>query len=250
MKKLLILLIAIILTFTVPYGAVKFLSDIIMNWLHEIFSISQTNSYFLGALIHRLIQFLIAMLLLLLVYKQKKINTLFSLNKLRLDLIEFKFLIILWPIMTVIFFIIAILLVDGFVEYLSELYVFTSEWILVRTMRDLFLLDAIAEEVFYRAFMISLLSIGFGKYLKIGNFKISHAALISIPLFTLSHVQVSLYSFKIISYDIIQLILTILTGFIFAYAYEKTRNLTLPIFLHGYTNLAITLSAYMILFFF
>lgn len=250
MKKLLVLILAIFLTFAVPYGAAKFLSDFMMNWLHEIFSLSQASSYFFGVLIHRLIQFLIAILLLLFIFKQKKIAALFKFNTLKMDMIEFKSLFILWPILTVLFLVIAIFVLDGFTEYLSGLYVFTPGWILVRTSRDLFLLDAISEEVFNRAFMIGFLSIGFGKYLKIRKFKLSHAALLSIPLFALSHVQVTLYPFKIISYDIIQLILSLLTGFIFAYSYEKSKSLMLPFLLHGYTNLVITVSAYMILFFF
>lgn len=250
MKKLFVLLLAIFLNFAVPYGAAKFLSDFLMHWFHEIFSLSQASSYFFGALSHRLIQFLIAMLLLLFVFKQKKIVSLFKLSTLRMDMYEFKTLFILWPIMTVLFLVITIFLVDGFAEYLSGLYVFTPEWILVRICRDLFLLDAVSEEVFNRAFMIGLLSIGYGQHIKIGKFKISHAALLSIPLFALSHIQVSLYPFNIISYDIIQLILSILTGFIFAYSYEKSRSLLLPFLLHGYTNLIITVCVYMILFFF
>ena len=249
MKKLFVLLLSIFLTFAIPYGAAKFLSDFMMQRFYEIFSFTQASSYFLGALSHRLFQFLIAMILLLFFSKKLEIKPLFKLNNLKQNIIKFKFLIILWPILIILFFVISINFVNGFAKYLSELYIYTPEWILARISRDFFLLDSIAEEVLYRAFMISLLSLVFEKNLKIGNIKISHAAILSIPLFAFSHIQVSLYPFAIISYDVIQLFLTFITGFIFAYSYEKSSSLTLPIFLHSYTNLVITISAYLILFF-
>lgn len=247
MKKLLVLILAIFLTFAVPYGAAKFFSDFLMRWLHEVFSLSLVSSYFLGAFSHRMIQFLIAMLLLFLIFKKEMIGSFFKLRELRQNLIEFKCLFIFWPIMTVLFFVIAIFRFNGFVEYLSDLYMFMPGWILARASRDLLLLDAIAEEVLYRAFIIGLLSIGFDKHFEMGKFKISHAALLSIPLFAVSHVQILLFPLKIISFDIIQLGLTFFTGFIFAYSYEKSHSLILPILLHGYTNFVITISAYLIL---
>lgn len=248
MKKILILILAIVSTFAIPYGAAKVLSEGVMKWLHGMFSLSTAGNYFLGALSHRVIHFLIAMLLLMLIFKREKIVALFDFSHLKRDMVEFRSIFISWPVLTVLFFGSSMMFVDGFSEYLSSLYASVDGWMLSRISRDFFLLDAIPEEVFYRAFMIGLLSIGFSKYLKIGKFEISHAALLSIPLFALSHVQVLLYPFKVLQYDSIQLVLTMLTGFLFAYAYEKTRSLVLPILIHGYTNLVITVSAYAILY--
>lgn len=141
------------------------------------------------------------------------------------------------------------ILVDGFRDYLSTLYPQASSWLLAQVSRDFLLFDALPEEVFYRAFMIALLSIGFKSVVEFGRFKISHAALLSVPLFAFAHVQVSLFPFAIIQYDMVQLILTMFTGLLFAYAYEKTECLVVPILLHGYTNLVITVSAYVVLLF-
>lgn len=248
MKKILILILAIVLTFAIPYGAAKVLSEGVMKWLHGMFSLSTAGNYFLGALSHRVIHFLIAMLLLMLIFRREKIVALFDFSHLKRDMVEFRTIFILWPVLTVLFFGSSMMFIDGFSEYLSSLYASVDGWMLSRISRDFFLLDAIPEEVFYRAFMIGLLSIGFSKCLRIGKFEISHAALLSIPLFALSHVQVLLYPFKVLQYDSIQLVLTMLTGFLFAYAYERTRSLVLPILIHGYTNLVITVSAYVMLY--
>lgn len=247
MKKLSVGLLAVILTFVVPYGAAKGPADWMMKWLDERFSLSQAGWYFTGALTHRVIHFAIAIALLLMIYGFEDARKRFDFGNLKNDLSEFRWIIMLWPILTVIFFIGSMLMVDGFGDYLSRLYQSTDGWLLARVGRDFMLIDAIPEEVFYRGVMIGLLSLGFKKSIRVRKFQISHAALLSVPLFALSHVQISTYPFSIVQYDTIQLGLTVLTGLLFGYAYEKTRSLVLPILLHGYTNLVITVSAYVIL---
>jgi membrane protease YdiL (CAAX protease family) len=162
-------------------------------------------------------------------------------------MIEFRGVFILWPIITVLFFVGSMVFIDGFGVYLSALYESTDGWMLARVSRDFLLIDAFPEEAFYRAFMIGLLSLGFRNKLSIGKYHLSQAALISVPLFAISHVQVSLIPFTIIAYDTIQLTLTLITGLLFAYAYERTHSIAVPILLHGYTNLVITVSAYVVL---
>jgi membrane protease YdiL (CAAX protease family) len=155
------------------------------------------------------------------------------LSKLKL----FKWVFIIWPILTLAFFLLAKTYIDGFNEYLSNLYPLGLDWFFAKLGRDVLLLDALAEEVLNRALIISLLSIYWKK---------NHAVILSVPIFSLAHIQVNLIPFTVIGYDTIQLCLTMFTGLLFAYSYVKTKNIFVPILLHGYTNMMITLIAYLI----
>ena len=134
----------------------------------------------------------------------------------------------------------------GFAGYITQLYPMEIGSAAIQLGRDALMLDALAEEVLYRALIIQLMGLCWTREVGFGRVQLTQAAWLSIPIFALSHVQVSFFPFRIIGYDPIQLGLTVLTGFIFAYAYEKTQALVLPILIHGYTNLIITITAYAI----
>ncbi len=232
MKKILVLVLAIIIAFAIPYGFAKVISNFIM----EDFVGSGAVYYFLSALSHRFIQFAIAVGVFVFIFKGKNVKMGFNFEDIISKLKLFRWVFIIWPILTLAFFLLATTYIEGFNEYLSNLYPVEVDWFFARLGRDVLLLDALAEEVLNRALVISLLSIYWKK---------SHAVVLSVPIFSLAHIQVELFPFAVIGYDIIQLCLTMFTGGLFAYSYVKTKNLIVPVLLHGYTNMIITLLAYL-----
>lgn len=245
MKKILTLVSAIGLAFIIPYGFAKVFSDFISAHI----SFDASANYLWGAFSHRAIQFFISFALLCMIMKWADIKSNFGLNQVIVGLKRFKWIFVLWPILTMIFFACASRFIEGFNQYLINLYPIDLKWVLAKIGRDVLLLDAFSEEILYRAFIITLLKCAFKESVNIRSFSISHAALLSVPIFALSHIQVSLFPFTIVSYDVIQLGLTLITGLMFAYAYERTQRIMVPVILHGFTNLAITLSAYILLIF-
>lgn len=242
MKKILILILALIITFVIPYGFAKAISDLYA----KSFSDGGAAGFFILKFIHRLAQFIITTILFALIFNRfDDIKMGFSFDDIVNQLKLFKSVVIMWPILTIVFFLLATIFVDGFTDYLSNLYPLETGWVLAKVGRDVLLLDALAEEVLNRALIIQLIAIYWRNRFRLGSWSISHAALLSVPLFVLSHIQVELFPFSITGYDSIQLGLTFFTGLLFAYAYERTKGLLVPIFLHGYTNLTITVVAYL-----
>ncbi|MCD4712271.1 MAG: CPBP family intramembrane metalloprotease [Clostridiales bacterium] len=233
MKKAIVLILSVILAFTIPYGFAKSVSNLIMD---DFVGSGAAYSFF-SALSHRMVQFVIVLGLFALIFRKRNDKMGFNFEDILSKLKLFKWVFIIWPILTLAFFLLAKTYIDGFNEYLSNLYPLGLDWFFAKLGRDVLLLDALAEEVLNRALIISLLSIYWKK---------SHAVILSVPIFSLAHIQVNLIPFTVIGYDTIQLCLTMFTGLLFAYSYVKTKNIFVPILLHGYTNMMITLIAYLI----
>jgi hypothetical protein len=243
MKKLIILILAIIISYAIPYGFAKVFSNILI----ESFSGGGAARFMIGVLSHRFAQLIVTILLFFLLFSRLNFKMGFNFDDIADKLNHFRSVFVIWPVLTAAFFLIATIFIDGFTDYLSNLYPLHSDWFWSKVVCDVLLLDALAEEVLYRAFIIHLIALYWKGSILLGSRSISHAALLSVPLFALSHVQVELFPFSIIGFDPIQLCLTMFTGLLFAYAYERTKNLVVPILLHGYTNLTITLVAYLTL---
>lgn len=237
MKKVFLVIIALFIGMAVPYG----ISKSITEW---ILRLTASEEYVIGVFVHRVTQSIIALLLIRLVYSKPDMKALFSFGSVKAGLKRFKAVFLLWPILTFVFFASAMVLIPDFEAYLSALYPHEAQWFLTRVSRDLFLVDAIPEELLYRAFIMGLLMTAIKYEFKRGKYKLSLAAVLSVPIFSAAHVQVSFFPLMIIQYDVVQLVLTLFTGLLFAYAFERTKSLITPIILHGYTNLVITLCAY------
>lgn len=232
MKKILVLILSIVYAFSIPYGFAK----VISHFLMKDFVGSAAENYFIGALSHRFIQFTIVVGLFAFIFKRMDIKMGFSFENIVCKLKLFKWVFIIWPVLTLVFFMLATYFIKDFSGYLSNLYPLEMDWFFAKLGRDVLLLDALAEEVLNRALVICMLSM---------YWENKHAAVLSVPIFSLAHIQVELLPFTVIGYDIIQLCLTLFTGGLFAYSYVKTKNLIVPILLHGYTNMIITLLAYL-----
>ena len=224
----------------IPYGFVSHLVNVLVAHL----DLSRDLFDFVTAFIHRGLQFILTLLIFKILFKDFKRLGILSIEKSKNSLSFSKLIMILWPLVIITFFTLAHGRVEGFHDYIRIDYPMRGLYPILLPLRDFLLLDALAEEVLYRGLIIAILSKVFTKKLHWNFLNISSAALISIPIFVVAHIQVDFFPFKILFYDEIQLILTLFTGYIFVKAYEDTKGLLMPILLHGYTNLIITLTAY------
>jgi membrane protease YdiL (CAAX protease family) len=243
-KKIFVLIIVISASEVIPYGFAKYIADSFQNFTAQ----TSALSYFLGALVHRSVQFILVLMLLKLLFRAKLSNFGFNFNNKKLSLNIIAYVSVLWPIIILAFFIFSINCINGFSSYLSSKYPSSVSWMIASLSRDALLLDSFAEEILYRSFVILSLERYWKGTVKIKNWSVSHATLLSVPIFVAAHISLTIFPFKVISYDPTQLVLTLFTGLLFAISFEKTRSLFAPIVLHGYTNFIITVAGYLTVF--
>jgi membrane protease YdiL (CAAX protease family) len=243
-KKLFVLVLVISVAEVIPYGFAKYIADSFQSFTLQ----TGPLGYFLGALIHRGVQFVLVLILLKLLFRDRISSLGFNFNNKKLSLKIIAYVSVLWPIIILAFFILSINCMDGFSSYLSNKYPSSGSWLIASLSRDALLLDSFAEEILYRSFVILALVRYWSGTVIIKNWSVSHATLLSVPIFMAAHISLTMFPIKVISYDPIQLVLTLFTGLLFAVSFEKTKSLFAPIVLHGYTNFIITAAGYLTVF--
>jgi membrane protease YdiL (CAAX protease family) len=243
-KRILALIFVIALGEIIPYGFVKYITDYFGRYVLQ----TEPTGYFILALIHRGVQFILVLILIKLLFRDKLSNLGFNLKNKSLSRKIIAYVFIIWPLIIAAFFLFSGAFANGFSEYIHTLYPSGSGWMMTKLGRDILLLDAFAEEILYRLFVISYLGRYWTGSIRIGKWTISHATLLSVPIFVLAHISLNIYPFEVLGYDPMQLLLTAFTGLIFGLVYEKTRSLLAPIVIHGYTNLIITIAGYLTVF--
>lgn len=241
LKKILVLLFVVVIAEIVPYGFAKYIND----FFREFITPNKPFGYFIDALLHRGVQFILVFILIKLLFKDKISKFGFNFNNKRLSLKIIAYVAVIWPVIIVGFFIISLAVLDGFREYLQGNYPLGASWIIAKAGRDILLIDAFAEEILYRSFVILVLAKYWRGSINIAKWNISYSTVLSVPIFMIAHVSLSIFPFAIISYDPVQLLLTFFTGLLFAISFEKTNSLFAPIIIHGYTNFIITIAGYL-----
>lgn len=243
-KKIMVLLVVILAAELIPYGIAKLMDDYFSG-----FFVNVPWRKCISILVHRGAQFLAAFVLLKLVFRCKLSDLGFNLKNKQLSIKILTYVFLIWPIIILAFFLLSIYLVPGFKGYIYGLYPPNAWGIAADLGRDILLLDAFAEEILYRSFVMLTLARYWKGSLQYKGWSVSHAALLSVPIFMFAHVAISIFPFRILYYDPIQILLTFFTGLLFALSFEKTKSLFCPIISHGYTNLIIAVAGYMTTFF-
>lgn len=243
-KKILALIFVIALGEIIPYGFAKYITDYFGKYTLQ----TEPAGYFILALIHRGVQFILVLILIKLLFRDKLSILGFNYKNKSLSCKIIAYVLIIWPLIIAAFFLLSGAFVNGFSVYIHNLYPSDSGWMIAKLGRDILLLDAFAEEILYRLFVISYLERYWTGSIRIGKWAISHATILSVPIFVLAHISLNIYPFEVIGYDPVQLLLTAFTGLIFGLAFEKSRSLLAPIVIHGYTNLIITIAGYLTVF--
>lgn len=244
LKKIIVLLGVIIAAELIPYGISKFMDDSISGMLANV-----PWGIWVSILVHRGMQFLSAYILLKLIFKGKLSDWGFNFKNKQLSLKILTYVFIIWPIIILAFFLLSLHTVPGFSNYIYRLYPPNGWSIAAHLGRDILLLDAFAEEILYRSFVMLVLAKYWQGALRVKGWSISYATLLSVPIFMFAHVSISIFPFQILYYDPVQILLTFFTGLLFAVSYEKTESLFCSVVSHGYTNLIIAIAGFLTTFF-
>lgn len=95
------------------------------------------------------------------------------------------------------------------------------------------LLSGPSEELIFRAFAITMLSL----YLK-GSFfngKLSNASIIAAIIFGLAHIRFAFFPFSM-SYDPFQLVYAAALGLVYGICYESSKSMIYPMIMHSMSN--------------
>jgi membrane protease YdiL (CAAX protease family) len=102
-------------------------------------------------------------------------------------------------------------------------------------------LSGTSEELLFRAFPITLLSILVSKTFRLFNDRVSVplSVIIAVVTFSLAHINWSLDPFRL-QYDILQLLYALAMGIVQGWAYVITRSVLYPMVMHGISNVLVT----------
>ena len=102
-------------------------------------------------------------------------------------------------------------------------------------------LSGTSEELLFRAFPITLLSLFTAKTFRLfsGRVNMPLSVIIAAVTFSLAHVNWTVDPFRL-QYDILQLLYALAMGIIQGWAYVKTRSVVYPMMMHGISNVLVT----------
>lgn len=237
------LLIALALSELIPFEIAAYLTrhfeGVISNWFNIL--PSTACYYFLSALCHRFIQFVIVLVIFKFWFKKPLSDLGLNFNNKTKSLHIIKWVVIIWPILVILFFFISTIGIPDFSNYITAQYPVQGSLKYALILRDTLLLDAFAEETLYRGLIFTVLAFAWQETFQFKGKTYKFVTLLSVPFFVLSHISLSVIPFEVFYYDPVQLALTTLTGILFAAIYDQTNSLFAPIVVHGYTNFIITI---------
>jgi membrane protease YdiL (CAAX protease family) len=109
------------------------------------------------------------------------------------------------------------------------------------TMAFQLFLSGTCEELLFRAFPITLLSMLTSKTFRLLKTQVSVplSVIIAAVMFSLAHINWTVNPFRL-QYDILQLLYALAMGIIQGWAYVKTRSVVYPMMMHGISNVLVT----------
>lgn len=234
MKKARDLIVIFVIAMAAPFAA-GYLTNLFGPWI----GLADPEGLFLWRAIHHIFQGLLGIVILKLYFRKPLREMGFSLDNKALSLRIFKWFVIVWTPIILLFFLCGALFVPGFGGYITGLYPPRWEAVAATLGFDLLMLSAIGEEPIFRPFVGLGLQTRWGKTIRVGRVEVSYAAVLSGVIFMLAHVHFDLMPFRIIHVDPIKLLLNIVLGIFWAAVFERTRSLLCTLLAHTYSNLLI-----------
>ncbi len=102
-------------------------------------------------------------------------------------------------------------------------------------------LSGTSEELLFRAFPVTLLSLLTSKTFRLFRTQVSVplSVIIAAVMFSLAHINWTVNPIRL-HYDILQLLYALALGIIQGWAYVKTRSVVYPMMMHGISNVLVT----------
>ncbi len=144
--------------------------------------------------------------------------------------------ILIWSVIVIAFFVIALNLSQGFGSYIKNLCPPDFCYILKDFIIGV-ILAGISEEPLFRSFVVLTLINYWDDSFKLGKLTVPHVSIISGFIFMTAHIGYNLYpSFTITHLDPLQLLFTFILGTVWSTIFVKTRSLLCPVLAHSGAN--------------
>lgn len=96
-----------------------------------------------------------------------------------------------------------------------------------------FIFPGLSEEILFRSYLITLLMISWKKIYSFKTIEIPLAGIIAAILFSMAHIGINFYPFKVTYYDPIQLFFAFSFGIFYSIIFYKTKSIIAPIVTHN-----------------
>jgi membrane protease YdiL (CAAX protease family) len=190
--------------------------------------------------IHHIVEMLIALTLILILSKQLKVDFSFSLGDRKKGS---KFVVLYFIIFAGITLVVHILML---VNNSLPVYDFPlNKSNILGTLGFQLLLSGPAEEILYRALPITMLVHVLGKGIKV-KWGITLETIIASCLFAIAHMKWSLFPITFEA-DYFQLFYAFIQGIILGKAYQDSRSILYPMFMHSISNVLMVGTGYLFL---
>ncbi len=116
----------------------------------------------------------------------------------------------------------------------------------IGTLSFQLLLSGTSEEILFRALPISLMVLVMGKSIcvKVGKLDITLETLIAALLFSIAHINWTLFPLTL-SYNGFQVIYALILGVIYGKTYQKSGSVLYPMIMHGISNVVMVGAGYL-----
>ena len=189
------------------------------------YTIIDSNNTFMNISVHHIVQMLIALLVIFIIHKTRKLNfnlkPKFSKTGILYTAI-FSFVILIYVLISYII---------GYFNSAIAPYGYDLNAVnILGTLGFQLLLSGTSEEILFRALPITV----------IGNLTNSKSKnvlgiLVASVLFSIAHIQWSLVPFTI-SFDLFQLVYAFILGIAYGVTYIKSKSIIYPMIMHGMSN--------------
>lgn len=184
---------------------------------------------FLWISVHHIVQAIIFILLIIVIRLFKPLNFGFGWGNKAAGLRYVRKFTVIFTVGSVVSYLLAVL-TDSFQAFA---YPLTAPNI-VGHMGFQLLLSGPSEELIFRAFAMTMLSLMVSKRMMNGKF--SYANLIAAVIFGMAHMRFSFYPFSV-QFSSFQVILSIVLGVFYGDCYEKAKSMYYPMMMHSITNI-------------
>ena len=160
----------------------------------------------------------------------------FNFNNKDLSIKILKRFIIIWLVIVITFFVIALNISQGFGSYIKNLCPPDFLYILKDFIIGV-ILAGIGEEPLFRSFVVLALIKYWDNSFRLGKITIPYVAIISGFIFMTAHIGYNLYPYFTITHlDPLQLLFTFILGSVWTTIFVKTRSLLCPVLAHSGAN--------------
>lgn len=214
------------------------------NQLISVIEFRPEYEILIVGIVQQLIQFSLAIILTRIFVKKDIYSLGFNLAKFRQSIKYFLIFALLILIVILVYDTITYIFFNPLWEELQNSIIPTASELRLKLIFQSFF-PGLGEESLFRGFLISFLVGKLQLNLEEKKSKI-FLILVSGLLFSIAHIYYDTKPFRITHFEIDQLCLAFFSGILYSFMYLKTKSLLGPILSHNFSNVAMTISSYIV----